>query len=444
MKGGPECNSKGPIISLEQWPNITLFLRKTYLDCISLEQKSCQVYFSVMHETRVESGKETSWSQTLKNWWRWTHRKCQNRKEVETSFSRSQMEQSKSLGANSVWEHPPWPGTVRNEARNKKSSRKFRGMEDSIPSSRRLNPWWWGSEKWLLDDHRRIHLSSSRWTQSQTVHAERRNISYSKEVHRRYQNNMYITGRFVGEKLEDYCNVDGEKELSDAWTSFTRFILLNERPPDGKTWSRCGRLTRKQTHPRPDIVWPDVWNHISDTAKKKAKQRWAIEKPKLDKARQLRGIFFIEPDDEAFQLTMKAARKKLEVPMPAAMPCKTPIKSRGEPTAILGNARQNTLVDADESTRPRLEGAGQKPHQDQITAKGMSSITHYSLVHKFIPMPQASKISDAKAAVEKEWEKWENSSMAADESQKQERSYRWSKEQGQKSSLCVIDESLSS
>ena len=51
---------------------------------------------------------------------------------------------------------------------------------------------------------------------------------------------------------------------------------------------------------------------------------------KLDNARQLRGIFFIEPNDEEFKLTIKAARRKLEVPMPAAMPCKKPIKSSGE------------------------------------------------------------------------------------------------------------------
>ena len=62
------------------------------------------------------------------------------------------------------------------------------------------------------------------------------------------------------------------------------------------------------------------------------------------------------------------------------------------------------IVVADESTRPRLEGAGHKPHQDHITAKGMNSMTHYSLAHKFIPMPQAMKIPDANAAVEKEWE----------------------------------------
>ena len=53
---------------------------------------------------------------------------------------------------------------------------------------------------------------------------------------------------------------------------------------------------------------------------------------------------FDEPNDEEFKLTMKAARRKLEVPVPAAMPCKIPLKSSGKPTAILGNARQNTLV----------------------------------------------------------------------------------------------------
>ena len=107
--------------------------------------------------------------------------------------------------------------------------------------------------------------------------------------------------------------------------------------------------------------------------KKKAKQRWAIEKGKLDNVRQLKGIFFIEPNDEEFKLTIKAARRKLEVPMPAAMPCKIPIKSSGETTAVLGNERP-CIVDADESTRPRHEGAGHKPHQDHITAKGMNSM----------------------------------------------------------------------
>ena len=85
------------------------------------------------------------------------------------------------------------------------------------------------------------------------------------------------------------------------------------------------------------------------------------------------------------------------------MPCKIPIRSSGETHRNIGKRKTKyaCIVDADESTRPRPEGAGHKPHQDHITAKGMKSMTHYSLVPKFIPMPQAFKIPDAKAAVEK-------------------------------------------
>ena len=102
--------------------------------------------------------------------------------------------------------------------------------------------------------------------------------------------------------------------------------VLNERPLDGYTWSGEG-LTRKQTTSRPDDVWPDMWKHMSDAAKK-TKQIWAIEEPKLDNAKQSRIIFFVEPNDEEFKLTMKAARRKLEVPMPPAMPCKIPKKEQ--------------------------------------------------------------------------------------------------------------------
>ena len=37
----------------------------------------------------------------------------------------------------------------------------------------------------------------------------------------------------------------------------------------------------------------------------------------------------------------------------------------------------------------------------------MNSLSHYNLVRKFNPVPQAMKIPDAKAAVPKEWEQLE-------------------------------------
>ena len=93
-----------------------------------------------------------------------------------------------------------------------------------------------------------------------------------------------------------------------------------------------------------------MWKHMSDGPKKKEKQRWVSEKPKLDNGRQLRGIYFIEPNDEDFKLTRKAARRKWEPPMPAAMPCKLPVKSSGETHRNIGKGKTKyaCVVDADE------------------------------------------------------------------------------------------------
>ena len=55
-----------------------------------------------------------------------------------------------------------------------------------------------------------------------------------------------------------------------------------------------------------------------------------------------------------------------------------------------------------------MESGLQRGHEDHIAAKGENSMNHKTLVHKFIPVQKAMKIPDAKAAVEKEWEKLEN------------------------------------
>ena len=84
-----------------------------------------------------------------------------------------------------------------------------------------------------------------------------------------------------------------------------------------------GDWTRKQKTSRPNNVWPHMFKHLSDASKRKEKQTWAIVKPELDNARRLRGIYFIDPYEEEFKDITKNARRKLEIPMPAATPCKT-------------------------------------------------------------------------------------------------------------------------
>ena len=54
-----------------------------------------------------------------------------------------------------------------------------------------------------------------------------------------------------------------------------------------------------------------------------------------------------------------------------------------------------------------MEESPHKIHEDHIAGEGMKSLSHYNLVHKFIPMPHAMKIPDAKAGVENNWEKLE-------------------------------------
>ena len=87
------------------------------------------------------------------------------------------------------------------------------------------------------------------------------------------------------------------------------------------------RLTKRQATSRPDHLWPELWRGMSKNAELREKHEWAIEKPKLDNARRLRGIFFIDPEDKEFKETIRNARRKLERPMAPAMPCKTGKKS---------------------------------------------------------------------------------------------------------------------
>ena len=62
-------------------------------------------------------------------------------------------------------------------------------------------------------------------------------------------------------RIDDCFNIDGSRDLSDPWTGFTRFILLEEKPPDGYMWSGV-RLRRKQLTSRPDHLWPELWDKM--------------------------------------------------------------------------------------------------------------------------------------------------------------------------------------
>ena len=117
-------------------------------------------------------------------------------------------------------------------------------------------------------------------------------------------------------------------------------------------------------------------------AKLKEKHKWSDEKPKLDNARRLRGIYFIDPEDKDFKENTKNARKKLETPMAPAMPCKTSKTCKHGETRGKTNdfkSKLECILEASESTRMRMEESLPKYHEDHIAGKGDNSL-HWSII----------------------------------------------------------------
>ena len=116
-------------------------------------------------------------------------------------------------------------------------------------------------------------IPPSRWTQSQTLLAERRIIPYSTEVHWCIQNYSYKFGcqtRETHRWLLEYRWIQEICLLLEQ--GFTQFTLLSEKPPDGFLWSWV-RLTKRQS--RPDHLWPEPWIKLGRNAKLKEKQKWS-------------------------------------------------------------------------------------------------------------------------------------------------------------------------
>ena len=110
-------------------------------------------------------------------------------------------------------------------------------------------------------------------------------MSYSVEVHRRFQNDTHILGCVIKENIENYWNVDGEKDLSDAWTGFTRFIL--EFKSDQKGSPGAGRDLQENNQRLVQTMYGQICGSMSDAAKEESKTKMGYRETK---ARQCQTI----------------------------------------------------------------------------------------------------------------------------------------------------------
>ena len=272
--------------------------------------------------------------------------------------------------------------------------------QDSFPvAGDAMNDFWSMSGNFIYRHHvePRVKLYSSR---EESFPIPLKYIDVSRTTH----TNLDVMQE---SRIDDYWNIDGARDLSDSWTGFTQFTLSIEKPPKGFIWSK-GRLTKRQATSRPDHLWPELWRGVSKNAKLREKHKWANEKPKLDNARRLRGIYFTDPEDMEFKEIFKNARRKLETPMAPTLPCKTCKKNKhGETRSKTDDFKSKfaCILEDSESTRMRMEETLPKYYEDHIAGEGNNSLQHYNLVQKFIPVPQAMKIPAANAALDKEWQK---------------------------------------
>ena len=122
------------------------------------------------------------------------------------------------------------------------------------------------------------------------------------------------------------------------------------------------------------------WESRSDLRK----ARMGNRDTKLDDARRLRGIYFIDPDDGEYKEIIKNARRNEEVPMEAAMPCLQgqsqkrtrrarlrKLKGLGvSPTRFQKKKKKHAcIVESHESTRQRAESSLTTNHEDHIASK---------------------------------------------------------------------------
>ena len=135
---------------------------------------------------------------------------------------------------------------------------------------------------------------------------------------------------------------------------------------------------------------------MSQKSYHKEQQYWATEKPKLDNARELRGSCSVDPEDMAHKETVQMCEISWNLffwILQCRANCERP--QGHHPQRRLGTHRRNVAMSIGK------EKSFLQKQEDHIAEKGYNPLSHYKVVHKRIPMPQAMKIPDAEAAVDK-------------------------------------------
>ena len=254
--------------------------------------------------------------------------------------------------------------------------------------------------------------------------------------------------KYIDVSRTTHTNLDVMQEKPHRWPLEYRWIkrfvwfldrfrsvhsIKMKKPPEGFLWSG-ERLTKRQVNIQARSFMARTLERISqENAKLREKHKWAIKKPKLDNARRLRGIYFIDPGDMEFKEISKMQGENWKhqwLQLCLARFAREASMEKPVARLMISSLKFACILEASESTRMAYGRISTEIIMRTTSQEaGDDSLQHDNLVHKFIPMPQAMKMPAAEAAVDKEWEKLEKDfGVELDKSQKvRDWSDRWSK-----------------
>ena len=182
---------------------------------------------------------------------------------------------------------PSKAGSTCNETRSqRRTSRKLGAV------STNRNTWWRWSPQWLLVNRRWLHLSSSHWTSSSPLRAERRIVPNSTEMCWRDQDYVHKAGCIAGKTFQRLLErrygskfirfMDKIHEVhAIEWETSSRICVVwgatCEDPSNHQTWL--------------SVAWDLDW-HVKKQLKKRKSKNGPMEKLMIDSARKMRGIYF--------------------------------------------------------------------------------------------------------------------------------------------------------
>ena len=172
-----------------------------------------------------------------------------------------------------------------------KSNRRWSETSHHQPESTLFDFSWRNS--WIWSILWKLHLSTSCHEPRNTFSASRRVIACSIQLHWCCPTHANTFGHILHEQKstiigksmvnDHYLHSELDSRASQCWLNL-HLTDVFEQEKDSQ---------RFKLHPGLMKFWPEVWSNVSKQSQSEERRQWDTDKPRLDAARRLRGIYYI-------------------------------------------------------------------------------------------------------------------------------------------------------